>query len=108
MKKLAIAAFCLAFIACGSVKIPDPSSEQLTRINSQFPEASLADLQAGKSLYEQQCGRCHPHKKINKFTAEAWSSIVPKMVVKTNKKFGQQIDAAGEKQLLQFVTAFAR
>jgi cytochrome c5 len=108
MKKLQVAAFCLALIACGSVKIPDPTSEQLTKINTSFPTATLADLQAGKNIYSEQCGRCHPHKKINKFTAAEWANIVPKMVVKTNKKFGQQIDAAGEQQLLQFVTAFAR
>ncbi len=94
-------------IACGATKIIEPTEKDVTKAKSTFPEVTLADLQAGKNIYEQHCGGCHPHKKITKFSEAQWRTITPKMVVKTNKKFNNVINAASEAQLLQYLVTMS-
>lgn len=94
-------------MACGATKIIEPTENDAVKAKTTFPEVTLADLQAGKNIYQQHCGGCHPHKKVSKFTAAQWRDITPKMVVKTNKKFNNVINPTGEAQLLQYLVTMS-
>jgi hypothetical protein len=107
MKNWIIAGSFGLLIACGATKILEPGEKDAVKAKTKFPEATLADLQAGKNIYQQHCGGCHPHKKIKKFTEAQWRNITPKMVVKANKKYNTVVDAAGEKLLLQYLVTMA-
>lgn len=107
MKKWLLAGSLGLLIACGASKILEPTEYDAVKAKTTFPEVTLADLQAGKNIYQQHCGSCHPHKKITKFTENQWRNITPKMVIKTNKKFNNVIDAAGEAQLLKYVVTMS-
>jgi len=107
MKNWIFAASLSLVVACGAAKILEPTEINAAQAKSTFPEVTLADLQAGKNIYQQHCGGCHPHKKITKFSETQWREITPKMVGKTNKKFNNVINAAGEAQLLQYLVTMS-
>lgn len=107
MKNWLIVSSIGLLIACGSTKIVEPTEKDLAKAQTKFPEATFAQLQTGKNIYQEHCGSCHPHKKVNKFTEAEWRNITPKMVVKTNKKFKDVIDPAEEKALLQYLVTLA-
>jgi hypothetical protein len=44
--------------------------------------ASLAELQQGKEIFSNKCGRCHKLPKPEKHTPEEWTNILEKMVPK--------------------------
>jgi len=107
MKKWMFVAGIGIVVACGATKILEPTEKDMLRAKPNFPETTLADLQAGKNIYQQHCGGCHEHKKITKFSETEWRTITPKMVVKTNKKFQNVINPAGEAQLLQYLVTMS-
>jgi len=107
MKNWIMLASLSLLVACGAAKILEPTEIHATKAKSTFPEVTLADLQSGKNIYQQHCGGCHPHKKITKFSEAQWRNITPKMVVKTNKKFNNVIDVAGEAQLLKYLVTMS-
>lgn len=41
-----------------------------------------ADLEVGKSLYENRCNKCHDLYEPKDFTAEEWKPIMAKMQIK--------------------------
>lgn len=44
--------------------------------------AMTADAEQGKGIFEANCQKCHGLKKIDNFSQEQWSNILPKMAVK--------------------------
>jgi hypothetical protein len=55
-----------------------PSSSDVTA------NATLAELQQGRSLYISHCGSCHSLYLPESFTASRWQSIMPSMSPRTN------------------------
>ncbi len=94
-------------VGCAA-KIIEPTAADVQKAGTRFPNATLADLQQGKTIYQNHCGGCHPHKKVSSFTEAQWRTITPKMVAKTNKKFKNVIDARGEEVLLQYLVTMAK
>ncbi len=102
MKKLVLLALFGVFTACGT-KIPEPTPEV-----ANASKVELATLVAGKGLYTQHCGSCHPHKKVSAFSSSQWETILPKMVNKTNKKYPGSLNNDQKEQVRQYVLAFAK
>ena len=107
MKNWIIAAGMGLLVACGTTKIAEPTEKDILSAKSTFPEVTLADLQAGKNIYQQHCGGCHPHEKVTKFSQAQWRNITPKMVVKANKKYNNVINSADETKLLQYLVTMS-
>ena len=51
--------------------------------------ATLADLQAGRSLFVAKCGACHQLYSPDSYSAASWKSIVPNMATRTNLSAAQ-------------------
>lgn len=90
MKKLfilAIAAY--AAVACARKTITaatEPAEKNLS-------EAAMA----GKTLYSENCGKCHKLPEINSYSEEKWRQIVPPMARKA------KLAPEQEKQVMSYV-----
>lgn len=89
------------FIAC-SAKVTGPTQADVDRVASKYPGYTLAELNEGKTAYEQKCGTCHELKKVKAYTEEQWNKLVPGMVKKANKKT-ENIDARTQELIQKYV-----
>ena len=60
--------------------------------------ATLADLQAGRSVYINSCGRCHGLYSPDSYSASSWKTIVPGMASKAG------LSATETTQVTKYVT----
>ncbi len=81
------------------------SEADIAKAKSEFPNLTLADLDAGKQIYTQKCNACHGLKKITDYSTQSWKQIVPDMVQKANKKTANAINASQQEQLLKYVVS---
>lgn len=106
MKKTISILSVLLLVACGGAKVMSVSESDLTRIQANNPEASMAELQEGQSLFERYCQDCHAAAKSYGISKEAIDKVVPAMVNKVNKKAGAQaIDVPGKDKIIQYLYA---
>jgi hypothetical protein len=91
MKKFSILLLVIAIASCTAQR--------------DFPGASLAELNSGKSLYEQHCNSCHGLKNLADYTVEAWHNIVPGMVQQCNEKTPNSVSESDERLILMYVTS---
>jgi cytochrome c5 len=61
-----------------------------------------ADVAAGETLYNQNCGKCHVLHKANEYTAPRWLRIIDKMAPKAHLSETQKT------QVVAFVKANAK
>lgn len=99
MKTPSIIALAMIFVAC-SPKIVTPMQADIDRVAAKHPTYTLANVQQGKVLYEQQCTACHGLKKPTAYSEAAWQKIVPNMVIKANKKAGKQAISPAQQALI--------
>jgi mono/diheme cytochrome c family protein len=91
MKKFNLAIFLLVFalsVSCSkkpSGNLYTPSASDATST------ATLADLQQGRDLYINNCGRCHGLYSPDDFTPGRWKSIIPGMAQSTSLTSAQTI-----------------
>ncbi len=106
MKKnfISLTAAVLFITACGSTKLLVPTQSDAERATKKYSSASLASLNEGKTLFEQNCGQCHGLKNPAGRSEEKWNAVVPRMVKKVNKKAGTEKLGSKEQELiLQYV-----
>ena len=90
-------------MAC-SPKVATLSNTDVERANIKYPGTTLAMLKEGSDLNKQYCQSCHPMKSPTSRTEAEWEMIVPKMVVKVNKKAGSDVlDASKQQTILRFL-----
>ena len=95
--------------ACGAKKATTSTTEEASKVlPEKYANVSDEDLMSGQELYAQHCGNCHALKKEDSHSMEEWEAIVPKMVVKANKKYPDSVQAEDEQLILQYlvVTSF--
>jgi mono/diheme cytochrome c family protein len=101
----------VAFImltACFSAKLATPSASDVARVSNKFPNYTLANLNAGKVLFEEHCALCHGLRNPTSRNEENWNKIVPRMVKKANRK-KVRIDEGQQELILKYlVTMSAR
>ena len=109
MKKIIIVFSIVLLGACAAKKTstttsnkPDTMVADVERAQAFYPGMTATSLFEAKSLYEVSCGNCHGLKKPSSKSEEKWRSIMPRMVVKANKK-GASLSPENEKQLLAYV-----
>lgn len=77
MKPILIALLFVASVAC-TTQIYTPSEMNVNKVEP----ASLAELQQGHDLFQNNCGKCHKLPKPNKLSNQDWTKILKKMSVK--------------------------
>ena len=97
-KTILLSATILLLAACASKKATISLSESdASRAAAKYPGASLASLQKGKTLYEENCGNCHGLKSPTDYNEEQWGKHVKRMAPKA------KIDKPTEELILQYV-----
>ena len=99
MKNTIVLSLCLLFLAACAAKKTTASltDADAARASAKYPGASLATLQQGKTLYEENCGTCHGLKSPSAYNEEQWGKHVKRMAPKA------KIDKATEGLILQYV-----
>jgi cytochrome c5 len=102
-KTLSILSVMILF-ACGTVKLIAPTQADADRGAKKYGSMTLADLNRGKMIYEQNCNKCHSLKDPASKDEMKWGKIVPGMVKKVNNKAGEQlIDPQSQEVLLHYL-----
>jgi cytochrome c len=103
MKKISVVSIMVILCSC-SAKFITPTQSDVDRVANTYSGYTLAELNQGKSIYEQNCNKCHGLKKLSSQSEKDWNEVVPEMVAKANKKAGSIIiDAKAQEQLLKYV-----
>jgi len=92
---------------CFAAKKSIPSQADADRGAAKFPGYTLAELNEGKTLYENNCGTCHSLKKPSSESEAEWRRIVPAMVKKVNKN-KVVLDAHSEELILRYVVTMGK
>ena len=97
-KHILLAATILLLAACATKKATSSLTDMDgSRAAAKYPGASLASLQKGKLLYEENCGSCHGLKSPTSYNEEQWGKHVKRMAPKA------KIDKSTEDLILQYV-----
>ena len=108
---LAAGAIALVSSACGLLGPKAPETTAATdisdsRLQSKFPGYTLTEYQAGESLYQTQCSRCHTLHPASILNEEQWTAIIPNMAGKANRKAGGEVvTKAGEQAIFRYLYA---
>jgi cytochrome c5 len=94
----------VAFIAaCGTTtNLFTPTESDLSKLKTEYPEATAADLQQGFTLYKLNCGGCHTLHLPTDKNKEQWAKLLPEMFGKTKLK------AEEERLITQYLYAKAK
>ena len=105
MKKILIICSIAVLSAC-SAKVIQLTQADADRMVQKFPGITFADLNEGKTLFEQKCNTCHNLKRPSSRNELQWNEIVPKMAEKANKKAGKEIiDGRTKDLILKYLVA---
>lgn len=109
MKKSLFILFSLVLISCSSTKLVTPTQADVERGSARFSNLTLDELNTGKMNFEKQCNKCHGLGKPSTKSADELNKIVPRMVIKANKKAGKEvIDAAMQESILKYLVTMAK
>lgn len=82
-----------------------PMQTDADRVQGKFPGLTLEQLNQGKVLYEANCASCHHLENPSSEPEEEWRSIVPRMVLKANKRSINPITPESEELILRYLIA---
>lgn len=99
MKPVILMLALVLFTACG-VSLVVPTQADVDRVAGKYPDYSLTELRDGKKIYEQNCSQCHRIQEPTSRSAVKWSSIVPEMSNKVNRKAGREVITPAKQDLL--------
>lgn len=74
MQPILIALLFVAGVGC-STQLYTPTEANVNTVET----ASLAELQQGRDLFQNKCGKCHKLHKPEKHSREEWQKILAKM-----------------------------
>jgi cytochrome c2 len=88
MKRTIILSALVMFMAgaCKSKKhstaSSDPSEAQLTALKAKEPNATMADLQKGHSIFYGACTNCHGAKNVSGYSESELKNVINQMSAK--------------------------
>lgn len=62
-----------------SSTLPDPTEADVARAQIWAPEATVADLERGRTLYADRCSSCHQLMAPSAYPQERWPGFVSEM-----------------------------
>lgn len=71
-------------VACSHKTLMGPTQADADYAATKWPGTTLADLAQGKTIYEQNCNKCHGLKDPNSRNEQGWNDIVPPMAKKAH------------------------
>jgi cytochrome c len=77
MKRILVAVLLVAAVACTS-QLYVPGEQNVNKVET----ASLAELQQGHDLYQNNCGKCHKLPGVGKHSNQEWKKILESMAPK--------------------------
>ncbi|MFM7727578.1 MAG: hypothetical protein ACKO7B_12810, partial [Flavobacteriales bacterium] len=81
-KAISICTILLFLVACAAKKtttIGALNEADGARAAAKYPGATLATLQKGKLMYEENCSTCHSLKSTTDYNEEQWGKHVKRM-----------------------------
>lgn len=107
-KSILMVALVTILYSC-SAKLKELTQADADRGKEKFPSVTLVSLNEGKSIYENNCNKCHGLKKPGSANEAKWNKLVPIMVTKLNKKEGKEvIDAKQQEIMLQYLVTMGK
>ena len=97
MKKVLVFTSIALLVACASYKPMAPAQNDADRALKEFPHITLADLNEGKSIFEENCHKCHSLKKPFKKTDEEIADALPRMAKRA------KLDSTQEELVLHYL-----
>ena len=79
MKKVLIILSAAFLVACAATSPMVPAQNDADQATKEIPGITLADLNEGKSIFEQKCRKCHSLKKPFRKTDEEIKDAMPRM-----------------------------
>lgn len=76
---IVVAIFAISFVGCSKNLTANTDSLYVPTAADVTSGASLADLQAGRSIFINDCGRCHSLYSPDSYSASNWKTIIPNM-----------------------------
>lgn len=96
MKYLFIVLVASSIFAVASCKTTPPA--EITETTTVEETGMIkADIGEGKVVFMRDCTRCHDQKKVEDYTADQWSTILPRMIKKA------QLDETQSRQVTAYV-----
>jgi cytochrome c5 len=111
MKKYLLLFGLTILVSCATTKFipPTPSQADADRGAKKIPGLTMEQLTAGKTNFEQQCGKCHGLKNPASRNEAQWRQTVPKMSAKAKNKFKKDvIDAAMQESILAYLVTMGK
>ncbi len=81
---LVLGALVFILNGCSKNLNTDTSSLYTPSATDVTSTATLADLQAGRSVFINSCGRCHNLYSPDAYSAASWKTIIPNMAPRAN------------------------
>jgi cytochrome c1 len=99
MKNVFLFLLVVFAFSCKTAKVVKTVSieEQMGFAKTQWNDVNEDQLIAGKSIFENQCTKCHGMKKIENYTVEKWEKEINKMAPKA------KINAEQKESLRRYV-----
>jgi mono/diheme cytochrome c family protein len=80
VNRVALYAFALALVLIGcAAALPHATEADAARVSSSYPNATLPQLEHGRSLYVERCAGCHQLREPASETPLAWPGLVAEM-----------------------------
>ena len=98
MLLMAMAILAVLLASCSKNLTANTDSMYVPTTTDVTVSASLSDLQAGRSIFINSCGRCHSLYSPDSFSASNWKSIIPGMASRTG------LTSVQASQVLKYVT----
>ncbi len=76
---LVVAILAVLFAGCSKNLTANTDALYVPTTSDVTASATLTDLQAGRSIFINSCGRCHNLYSPESYSASNWKSIVPGM-----------------------------
>jgi cytochrome c5 len=103
MRALTLLAISMLTVTTGCASLPRPTQTDADRARARDPEASLATLSEGRTVYVGKCAGCHNLKLPGSMQAKDWPKFLDEMVDEHEVEL-----ARAERQLIeQFLVTMA-
>jgi cytochrome c5 len=73
---------CKTSKSTASAPAPATETTQLAAAQKRWPDATLASLTTGHSLYNKECTSCHGAQPVSQYSEPEWERIISRMAPK--------------------------
>ncbi len=101
MNKTVFVLLVVFISACTATKLVEPSQSDADRGAQKFPGYTMGELNEGKTVYLENCNKCHRYKAPQSRDEAKWDKIIPTMAKKA------KLDDAQQKLVLEYVVTMS-